>query len=115
MTLKSNSLSLLMLSCVLGLTACNLPNDRVTQAAAAVSGSFSSGEILQVLQVLNTGEIRQAELANARSSNRSIQNSARQIELQPAYRRDGGSGLCAQSESAEPRHGSAGGADPGEY
>lgn len=63
----------------LGLSACSLPNSTATKTAAKASGSFSDGEILQVLQTLNEGEIAQAQLATQKSNNREIQETAEHI------------------------------------
>src|SRR5690606_35877498 len=48
-------------------------------AAAAVSGDLSDGEILRVMEVLNTGAIGQAELAMEKSSNGEVQDTAEMI------------------------------------
>jgi putative membrane protein len=57
-------LSAVLLTMVLtiGLSACTAPSAPVTKAAAAMSKPFSSGEILQVMQTINNGELKQAEL-----------------------------------------------------
>jgi putative membrane protein len=63
----------------LGAFACALPNKTATTAAAEMSEPMSSGEILQVLQAINEGEIEQAQLALQRSRDPEVQSTARLI------------------------------------
>ena len=70
---------LLTATLALGLSACSLPNATVTEAAAEVSDPFSSSEILQVVHVINTGEIQQAELALQKSFQPEVRNAAQLI------------------------------------
>ncbi|GHA86998.1 DUF4142 domain-containing protein [Modicisalibacter luteus] len=63
----------------LGITGCSFPNKPVTTAAAEVSEPLSSAEILQVLHVINMGEINQAQLALQRSANPQVQQTAQTI------------------------------------
>jgi putative membrane protein len=63
----------------LGITACSLPNEPVTTAAAEASEPMSSGEILRVLRVINNGEIEQARLALRKSDNPRVQETAQRI------------------------------------
>lgn len=71
--------TVLLLSLSLGLTACSLPNATVTKGAAAVSKPLSNGEILQVLQTLNSGELKQAELVFKRPTLAEVQKTAQLI------------------------------------
>jgi putative membrane protein len=70
---------LLPVALVLGISACNLPNEPITHAAAEMSEPITSGQILQVLYALNQGEIEQAELALQRSSNPEVYKTAQLI------------------------------------
>lgn len=63
----------------LGMVGCSLPNATVTDAAAEISDPFSSGEILQVLHVINNGEIQQAELALQQSFQPEVRDTAQVI------------------------------------
>jgi putative membrane protein len=70
---------LLVGALALGTTACSLPNEPVTTAAAEASEPMSSGEILHVLHVINEGEIQQARLALRKSDNPQVQQTARML------------------------------------
>lgn len=62
-----------------GLSGCSLPNSTATKTAAKASGSFSDGEILQVLRTLNEAEIAQAQLAAQKSNKQEIKETAEHI------------------------------------
>lgn len=63
----------------LGATACSMPNQPMTTAAAEASEPMGSGEILQVLHTINDGEIKQAQLALQKSDDPQVQSTARMI------------------------------------
>lgn len=62
-----------------GVTACNMPNQPMTTAAAEASEPMSDGEILHVLHVINQGEIKQAGLALEKSDDPQVLETARMI------------------------------------
>jgi putative membrane protein len=70
---------LLPAALALGVSACALPNEPITQAAAEMSEPITSGQILQVLYALNQGEIEQAELALQRSNDPEVYKTAQLI------------------------------------
>jgi putative membrane protein len=80
MKIKNNPLrfgTVLFVSVVaLGISACSLPNAPATKAAAVVSKPFSSGEILNVLQTINAGELKQAQLVFQRPTLAEVQKTA---------------------------------------
>lgn len=61
------------------LSGCSFPNKTATTTAAMVSGTFSSGETLEVLRALNNGEIAQAELAKDKTDNDDVESVAEAI------------------------------------
>lgn len=67
-----------LLTATLG-TACSLPSETTTEAAAAASKPLSDGEILQVLETLNTGEVRQARLAQRNAVRGEVRDAAEMI------------------------------------
>lgn len=73
------STMLLPVALALGVSACSLPNEPITHAAAEMSEPITSGQILQVLHALNQGEIEQAELALQRSDNPEVYKTAQLI------------------------------------
>lgn len=68
-----------LLVATMGLAACSLPNKPVTTAATMASKPISDGEILQVLQTINEGEIKQAHVALQRSTNQQVRTTAQHI------------------------------------
>lgn len=70
---------LLLAALGVGVTACNMPNQPMTTAAAEASEPMNSGEILHVLQVINEGEIKQAELAMQKSDDPQVLETAQMI------------------------------------
>lgn len=69
-------LFLTAIALAVGTTACSLPNQTATKAAAIASKPFSSGEILHVLHTLNNAEIAQSELAMSRSGSDEVRRTA---------------------------------------
>lgn len=70
---------LLTVALATGISACSTPNAPATKAAATMSKPISDGEILQVLHTLNTGEIKQAQLAFQRPTLPEVQRTASMI------------------------------------
>lgn len=70
---------LLAVLSVAALAACSLPNKPATQAATLASKPISNGEILQIMETVNMGEIKQAELAVQRSTNPAVRDLAQMI------------------------------------
>jgi putative membrane protein len=54
---------LLTMALTLGISACTTTDSSASKAAAGASKTMSNGEILQVLQTVNSAELKQAELA----------------------------------------------------
>ena len=69
----------LLLPLALGVSACDLPSEPLTEAAAELSGPLSTGEILQEVHAINVGEIQLAQLALQKSRNPEVQQTAQLI------------------------------------
>lgn len=70
---------LVLTALALLLSGCSYPSRTATSTAALASGTFSSGETLEVLRVLNDGEIAQAELAQDKTENDQVEDVAETI------------------------------------
>lgn len=69
----------ILLPGVLGVSACSLPSETVTETAAEVSQPLTTGEILQELHAINAGEIALAQLALRKSQDPQVQQTAQLI------------------------------------
>lgn len=68
-----------LLPVALGVSACDLPSEPLTEAAAEASQPLGTGEILQELHAINAGEIALAQLALQKSQDPQVQQTARLI------------------------------------
>ena len=64
---------------LLGLSACSLPSETASEAAAEVSQPMSTGEVLHVLHTINRGEIEHAQLALDTSEDPRVLETAERI------------------------------------
>ena len=76
---KETTMKWILLPVALGLSACSLPSEPLTEAAAEASQPYEAGEILQELHAINAGEIALAQLALQKSQDPQVQQTARLI------------------------------------
>ena len=69
----------ILLPVALGVSACSLPSEPLTEAAAEASRPLTTGEILQELHAINAGEIALAQLALRKSQDPQVQQTAQLI------------------------------------
>lgn len=76
---RSIALNVLAAAVAVGIAGCSLPSKPTTKAAAIASKPISDGEILQVLQTVSEGEIKQAKVAVQGASSEGVRDVAQHI------------------------------------